>query len=89
MAPTPDEMQERLEQLEAGTAAARERAEADGLLPEDDPDEVEPTLADPDGDLGQAGDGMPGEATGELRGPSTRAAQGNPRRPSAGGGTLR
>lgn len=63
MAPDPDEMQQRLDDLGESIDAARERAEADGLLPEDDPEDREATLADPDpADPGD--DGVPGEATG-------------------------
>lgn len=63
MAPTPEEMQRRLDELAESTAAARQQAERDGLLPEDDPAEREPTLADPD--PARPGDeGIPGEATG-------------------------
>jgi hypothetical protein len=63
MTPTPEEMQHRLDKLAEDTAAAREQAERDGLLPEDDPDEREPTLANPD--PATAGDeGIPGDATG-------------------------
>lgn len=63
MAPTPDEMERRLNELEEGIEAARRRAEADGLLPEEEPAEREPTLADPT--PGEKGDeGLPGEATG-------------------------
>lgn len=63
MAPTPEEMQRRLDELAKETDSVRERAERDGLLPEEDPAEREPTLADPD--PGRPGDeGIPGEATG-------------------------
>jgi len=63
MAPTPDEMQQRIDELGEKIDRAREQAEADGLLPEDDPDERKPTLADPDPE--HSGDeGMPGDATG-------------------------
>jgi hypothetical protein len=62
MAPTPDEMQRRLDELEQGIEDARKHAEADGLLPEDEA-ERKPTLADPDPE--QSGDeGVPGDATG-------------------------
>ena len=60
---TPEEMQERLDRLGEGIESAREKAENDGLLPEDDPQDREPTLADPDPD--SSGDeGLPGPATG-------------------------
>ena len=61
--PDPDEMQRRLDELGEGIDAAREQAERDGLLPEDDPDEREPTLADPNPG-GADDDGMPSDATG-------------------------
>ncbi|HEV7762163.1 MAG TPA: hypothetical protein VGO78_24305 [Acidimicrobiales bacterium] len=61
---TPDEMQRRLDELGEGIDAAREQAERDGLLPEDDPDERKPTLADPNPAGDPADDGMPGDATG-------------------------
>lgn len=58
-----DEMQRRLDELGENIEAAREQAEADGLLPEDDADDREPTLENPDPD--SAGeDDIPGEATG-------------------------
>jgi hypothetical protein len=56
-------MQRRLDELKESIDQAREQAEADGLLPEDDPDEREPTLSDPDPD--EPGDEeLPGSATG-------------------------
>jgi hypothetical protein len=61
---TPDEMQRRLDELGEGIDAAREQAERDGLLPEDDADEREPTLADPNPGGDADDDGMPGDATG-------------------------
>ena len=63
MAPTPEEMQHRLDELAEGTAAAREQAERDGLLHEDDAEDREPTLADPD-PAKQGDEGLPGDATG-------------------------
>ncbi|HLM65588.1 MAG TPA: hypothetical protein VK306_14925 [Acidimicrobiales bacterium] len=63
MAPDPDQMQQRLDDLEAGIEATRERAEADGLLPEDDPEDRNPTLADPH-PATPGDEGIPGEATG-------------------------
>ncbi|HEY8525281.1 MAG TPA: hypothetical protein VIL48_09970 [Acidimicrobiales bacterium] len=62
MAPSPEEMQQSIDQLGRDTAAVREKAEADGLLPEDDPAERQPTLADPD--PVRADDELPGSATG-------------------------
>jgi hypothetical protein len=64
MASDLDGMQERLDNLEADTEAVREKAEADGLLPEDDPADMEPTLANPDPQGGDHGEGVPGTATG-------------------------
>jgi hypothetical protein len=64
MAPDLDRMQERLDKLEADDKAVREKAEADGLLPEDDPAEKAPTFADPNPAGGDAGEGTPGTATG-------------------------
>jgi hypothetical protein len=63
MAPTPDEMQQQLDDLGDDIDRVREKAETDGLLPEDDPEDREPTLADPDPE--QAGDDeLPNDATG-------------------------
>ena len=64
MDPDLDRMQERLDKLEADTHEVREKAEADGLLPEDDPDEMAPTFANPNPAGGDAGEGTPGTATG-------------------------
>jgi hypothetical protein len=61
--PSPDEMQERLDQLGENIEAARDQAERDGLLPEDDPSERKPTLADPEPERSND-DGLPGTATG-------------------------
>jgi hypothetical protein len=47
MAPDPEQMEERLEELEHGIEDVRHKAEADGLLPESS---HHPTFADPDGD---------------------------------------
>jgi hypothetical protein len=63
MGSTPEDMQRRLDDLEENIDRAREQAEADGLLPEDDADERKPTLADPDPE--HSGDEeLPGDATG-------------------------
>ena len=63
MAPSPDEMQERLDELGENIERVRDQAEADGLLPEDDPEDRKPTFADPD--PGHSGDDeVPGDATG-------------------------
>jgi hypothetical protein len=63
MAPTPDEMQHRLDELEDDIKRAREQAERDGLLPEDDAEDRKPTFADPDPEHPGA-DETPGTATG-------------------------
>lgn len=63
MSGNPDEMQERLDKLGEGIESARERAERDGLLPEDDLEERKPTLADPQPENPED-DGLPGTATG-------------------------
>jgi len=58
-----DEEQERLDQLGRDIEATRRRAVDDGLLPETDPDEAKPSLADPDPE--QAGDDeLPPDAAG-------------------------
>ena len=56
-------MQHRLDDLEADIKRTREQAEADGLLPEDDPEEREPTFANPD-PAHPGDDEVPGQATG-------------------------
>ena len=43
----PDKMQERLDEVGRDIDAAREQAEDDDLLPEDEAEEREPTLSDP------------------------------------------
>lgn len=60
---TPEEMQERLDRLGEGIESARNKAKADGLLPEDEPEERDPTLADPD-PASPGDEGLPGSATG-------------------------
>jgi hypothetical protein len=59
----PDEMQERLDRLGEEIESTREKAEEDDLLPEDEPEEREPTLADPDPET-SGDEGLPGSATG-------------------------
>lgn len=63
MAPDPDQMQERLDELEEDIKRTREQAEADGLLPEDDPHQRKPTFADPDPEHSDGG-GEPSDAAG-------------------------
>lgn len=63
MGSTPEDMQRRLDELEENIDRAREQAERDGLLPEDDPSEREPTLADPDPEH-RGDEELPGEAGG-------------------------
>ena len=63
MAPDPDQMQDRLDELEEDIKQAREQAERDGLLPEDDPHERKPTFVDPDPE-GSGEEGEPSDATG-------------------------
>jgi hypothetical protein len=60
---TPEEMQERLDRLGEGIESARRKAQADDLLPEDEPEEQEPTLADPE-PASPGDEGLPGSATG-------------------------
>jgi hypothetical protein len=63
MAKDPDQMQQRVDELGDDIEATRRRVEADGLLPEDDPGDRDPSLHDPDPD--RPGDeGIPGEAPG-------------------------
>jgi hypothetical protein len=62
-APDTDEMQQRLDELGDDIDRVREKAEADGLLPEDDPEDREPTLADPD-PAHSGDDELPNDATG-------------------------
>jgi hypothetical protein len=61
--PSPDEMQERIDRLGDDIKRAREQAEADGLLPEDDPKDREPTFADPDPEH-SGDDEVPSDTTG-------------------------
>lgn len=63
MAPDPEEMQQRLDELGDDIDKVREKAEADGLLPEDDAEEREPTFADPDPER-EGQDEVPSDATG-------------------------
>jgi hypothetical protein len=63
MAPDPEEMQQRLDELGEDIDRTREKAEADGLLPEDDPEDREPTFADPDPEH-EGQDEVPSDATG-------------------------
>ena len=63
MAPDPDQMQHRLDELEEDIKRTREQAEADGLLPEDDPHHRKPTFADPDPEH-SGDDEVPNDATG-------------------------
>jgi hypothetical protein len=60
---TPEEMQERLDRLGEGIESAREKAKKDDLLPEDEPEDREPTLADPE-PTSPGDEGLPGSATG-------------------------
>ena len=57
----PDDMQRRLDELGEDIERSRRQAEADGLLPEDDPHE--PTFADPDPEH-DGDDELPGDAGG-------------------------
>jgi hypothetical protein len=59
----PDDMQRRLDELGEDIERSRRQAEADGLLPEDDPHERKPTFADPDPEH-DGDDELPGDAGG-------------------------